>query len=159
MDRERLSGGDRDRADWRDPWPLEKARCSAPPRTRADAMAFARRVLSDRHQFHLVVTPEDAAEMTDPTAFTPDLAARWTAISAPDWPPWHRALKHRQPACASVGAGVEDAARSLHLARLHQPGLRSRGRPGLREWVPSPSMTSDPASSRRRKRSSHRPPS
>jgi len=37
---------------------------------RADAAAFARRGLNDRHHFRFVVTPEDASEMTDHRAFT-----------------------------------------------------------------------------------------
>ncbi len=43
---------------------------------RADAMAFARRGLDDRHHFRFVVSPEDAAEMTDLKAFTRDLVAQ-----------------------------------------------------------------------------------
>jgi hypothetical protein len=66
---------------------------------RTDAMAFARRGLDDRHHFRFIVTPEDAAEVTDPKAFTRDLvtsSARWRAISAPGWglaSPW----EHRPP--------------------------------------------------------------
>jgi hypothetical protein len=50
---------------------------------RTGAVAFARRGLNDRHYFRFVVTPEDAAEMTDLKAFTRDLvisSARWRAI-------------------------------------------------------------------------------
>jgi type IV secretory pathway VirD2 relaxase len=43
---------------------------------RADAVAFARRGLNDRHHFRFVVTPEDAAEMADLKAFTRDLAGQ-----------------------------------------------------------------------------------
>ena len=43
---------------------------------RTDAVAFARRGQSDRHHFRLVVTPEDAAEMTDSRAFTRDLVGQ-----------------------------------------------------------------------------------
>jgi hypothetical protein len=55
---------------------------------RTDAMTFARRGLNDRQHFRFIVTPEDAAEMTDFKAFTRDLvtsSARWRAISAPSW--------------------------------------------------------------------------
>jgi type IV secretory pathway VirD2 relaxase len=38
---------------------------------RADAAAFARRSLNDRHHFRFVVTPEDAAEMADIKAIHP----------------------------------------------------------------------------------------
>jgi type IV secretory pathway VirD2 relaxase len=43
---------------------------------RTDAMAFARRGLNDRHHFRFIVTPEDAAEMTDPKALTRDLVGQ-----------------------------------------------------------------------------------
>jgi type IV secretory pathway VirD2 relaxase len=42
----------------------------------ADAVAFARRGLGDRHHFRFVVTPEDAAAMTDLKAFTRDLVGQ-----------------------------------------------------------------------------------
>jgi hypothetical protein len=57
------------------PGMARRAACSAPLRT-------------DRHHFRFIVTPEDAAEMTDLKAFTRDLvtsSARWRAISEPGW--------------------------------------------------------------------------
>jgi type IV secretory pathway VirD2 relaxase len=53
-----------------------KARMFGAVEERADAMAFARRGLDDRHHFRFVVAPEDAAEMTDLKAFTRDLVAQ-----------------------------------------------------------------------------------
>jgi type IV secretory pathway VirD2 relaxase len=53
-----------------------KARMFGTVEERADAMAFARRGLDDRHHFRFVVAPEDAAEMTDLKAFTRDLVAQ-----------------------------------------------------------------------------------
>ncbi len=43
---------------------------------RADDAAFAERCKNDRHHFRFIVSPEDAAEMTDLKAFTRDLAAQ-----------------------------------------------------------------------------------
>ena len=42
----------------------------------ADAMAFARRGQGDRHHFRFIVTPEDAAAMTDLKDFTRDLVGQ-----------------------------------------------------------------------------------
>ena len=41
---------------------------------RADSAAFAERCQDDRHHFRFIVSPEDAADMTDLKAFTRDLA-------------------------------------------------------------------------------------
>lgn len=41
---------------------------------RADGAAFAERCQDDRHHFRFIVSPEEAAEMTDLRAFTRDLA-------------------------------------------------------------------------------------
>jgi type IV secretory pathway VirD2 relaxase len=54
----------------------EKAHMFGATEDRADAMAFARRGLDDRHHFRFVVAPEDAAEMTDLKAFTRDLVSQ-----------------------------------------------------------------------------------
>jgi type IV secretory pathway VirD2 relaxase len=54
----------------------QKGRMFGAAEDRADAMAFARRSLNDRHHFRFVVTPEDAAEMTDLRAFTRDLVGQ-----------------------------------------------------------------------------------
>jgi len=43
---------------------------------RADAMAFAKAGLDDRHHFRFIISPEDAAEMIDLKAFTRDLVSQ-----------------------------------------------------------------------------------
>jgi type IV secretory pathway VirD2 relaxase len=54
----------------------EKGRMFGATEDRPDAMAFARRSRGDRHHFRFVVTPEDAAEVTDLGAFTRDLVGQ-----------------------------------------------------------------------------------
>jgi type IV secretory pathway VirD2 relaxase len=46
---------------------------------RAEDAAFADRCQDDRHHFRFIVSPEDAAEMTDLRAFTRDLARQMEA--------------------------------------------------------------------------------
>ncbi len=46
------------------------------PSDAADDAAFAARCRDDRHHFRFIVSPEDAAEMTDLRAFTRDLAVQ-----------------------------------------------------------------------------------
>jgi type IV secretory pathway VirD2 relaxase len=71
---------------------------------RTDAMAFARRGLNDRHHFRFIVTPEDAAEMTDLRAFTHDLVGEMESDLGIglDW--LASPIGTRQPACATHGA-------------------------------------------------------
>src|SRR5712675_1888609 len=54
----------------------EKAHMFSAAEDRADAADFARRGHDDRHHFRFIVSPEDAAEMTDLKAFTRDLVAQ-----------------------------------------------------------------------------------
>lgn len=54
----------------------EKARMFDARCDTADDAAFAARCRHDRHHFRFIVSPEDAAEMTDLRAFTRDLAAQ-----------------------------------------------------------------------------------
>ena len=54
----------------------EKAQMFSAAEDRADAAGFARRGHDDRHHFRFIVSPEDAAEMTDLKAFTRDLVAQ-----------------------------------------------------------------------------------
>jgi type IV secretory pathway VirD2 relaxase len=66
---------------------------------RTNAMAFARRKRNDRHHFRFIVTPEDAAEMTDLTAFTATSSPRRSdgeRSRHQAWG-WHRAWEHRHP--------------------------------------------------------------
>jgi len=57
----------------------EKARMFDAETDRADDAAFADRSRGDRHHFRFIVSPEDAAEMTDLRAFTRDLARQMEA--------------------------------------------------------------------------------
>jgi type IV secretory pathway VirD2 relaxase len=52
----------------------EKARMFDADTDRADDAGFSERSKDDRHHFRFIVSPEDAAEMTDLKAFTRDLA-------------------------------------------------------------------------------------
>jgi type IV secretory pathway VirD2 relaxase len=54
----------------------EKAHMFGAAEDRSDAAAFARGGHDDRHHFRFIVSPEDAAEMTDLKAFTRDLVAQ-----------------------------------------------------------------------------------
>lgn len=54
----------------------EKARMFDARSDAVDDAAFAARCRDDRHHFRFIVSPEDAAEMTDFRAFTRDLAAQ-----------------------------------------------------------------------------------
>jgi type IV secretory pathway VirD2 relaxase len=54
----------------------EKARMFDARSDAVDDAAFAARCRDDRHHFRFIVSPEDAAEMTDLRAFTRDLAAQ-----------------------------------------------------------------------------------
>jgi type IV secretory pathway VirD2 relaxase len=54
----------------------EKARMFGAAEDRVDAMSFAKRGVDDRHHFRFIVSPEDAAELTDLKAFTRDLASQ-----------------------------------------------------------------------------------
>jgi type IV secretory pathway VirD2 relaxase len=63
----------------------EKGRTFGATGDRADAMAFARRGLNDRHHFRFAVTPEDAAEMTELRAFTRDLAYQAGLVDIAHW--------------------------------------------------------------------------
>jgi len=60
----------------------EKAHMFNAEEDRADVAAFSKRCNDDRHHFRFIISPEDAAEMTDLKAFARDLAAQ-NAISEP----------------------------------------------------------------------------
>jgi type IV secretory pathway VirD2 relaxase len=96
---------------------------------RADAMAFARRGLNDRHHFRFIVTPEDATEMTDLRAFI--------ATSSPRRPDgersrhqaggWHRPWEYRHPRLHPAVRGIADDGSDLVISRDSiSHGLRSR---------------------------------
>jgi type IV secretory pathway VirD2 relaxase len=106
----------------------EKGRMFGATEDRADAVAFARRGRGDRHHFRFVVTPEDAAEMTDLRAFTRDLAVQmesdlgtrldWVGIAH-----WNTDNPHVH----LVVRGVADDGSDLVISRDYiSHGLRSR---------------------------------
>ncbi|MER9026111.1 DUF3363 domain-containing protein [Mesorhizobium sp. M0815] len=95
---------------------------------RADDLAFAERSKDDRHHFRFIVSPEDAAEMTDLRAFTRDLAKQMEADlgSRLDWV----AVDHwntDNPHVHLLVRGVDDTGADLVISRDYiSRGLRSR---------------------------------
>jgi type IV secretory pathway VirD2 relaxase len=106
----------------------EKAHMLGATGDRADATAFARRGLDDRHHFRFVVAPEDAAEMTDLKAFTRDLVAQmerdlgtrldWVAVDH-----WNTDNPHVH---LLVRGGAQDGADLVISRDYISHGLRSR---------------------------------
>jgi type IV secretory pathway VirD2 relaxase len=100
-------------------------------------MAFARRGLNDRHHFRFLVTSEDAAEMTDPKAFTRDprhLVGQMESDLGTR-PGVGIVMEHRHPRSHPVIRGVADdgsdpQARRLAVGRLQK--LERMGLPRLR---------------------------
>lgn len=95
---------------------------------RADDAAFAERGTDDRHHFRFIVSPEDAAEMTDLKAFTRDLAKQmevdlgtkldWVAIDH-----WNTDNPHVH----LLVRGVDQDGHDLVISRDYiSRGLRSR---------------------------------
>jgi type IV secretory pathway VirD2 relaxase len=106
----------------------EKGRMFGATEDRTDAMAFARRSRGDRHHFRFVVTPEDAAEVTDLRAFTRDLIGQmesdlgtrldWVGIAH-----WNTDNPHVH----LVVRGLADDGSDLVISRDYiSHGLRSR---------------------------------
>jgi type IV secretory pathway VirD2 relaxase len=95
---------------------------------RVDDRAFAERCEEDRHHFRFIISPEDAAEMTDLKAFTRDLAARMEADLGTklDW----IAVDHwntDNPHVHLLVRGVDETGGDLVIARDYiSRGLRSR---------------------------------
>ena len=94
----------------------------------ADESAFTERCAGDRHHFRFIVSPEDAAEMTDLRAFTRDLARQmetdlgtkldWVAVDH-----WNTDNPHIH----LLVRGVDDAGADLVIARDYiARGMRSR---------------------------------
>jgi type IV secretory pathway VirD2 relaxase len=106
----------------------EKGRMFGAAEDHADAVAFARRGLDERHHFRFVVTPEDAAEMTDLRAFTRDLAVQMESDLGTrlDWV----GIADRNtdnPHVHLVVRGVADDGCDLVISRYYlSHGLRSR---------------------------------
>jgi type IV secretory pathway VirD2 relaxase len=95
---------------------------------RADGAAFAERCQDDRHHFRLVVSPEDAGDMTDLRAFTRDLAKQmevdlgtrldWVAVDH-----WNTDNPHVH----LLVRGVDEEGADLVISRDYiSRGLRSR---------------------------------
>jgi len=106
----------------------EKARMFDAETDRADDAAFADRSKDDRHHFRFIVSPEDAAEMTDLRAFTRDLAQQMEADLGTklDWV----AVDHwntDNPHVHLLVRGVDQTGEDLVISRDYiSRGLRSR---------------------------------
>ncbi len=106
----------------------EKARMFDAETDRADDAGFADRTKDDRHHFRFIVSPEDAAEMTDLRAFTRDLARQMEADLGTrlDW----IAVDHwntDNPHVHLLVRGVDETGKDLVISRDYiSRGLRSR---------------------------------
>ncbi|AXE65278.1 type VI secretion protein [Hyphomonas sp. CACIAM 19H1] len=95
---------------------------------RADTSAFANRCKDDRHHFRIIVSPEDAAELTDLREYTRDLVRQMEAdlCTRLDWV----AVDHwntDNPHVHLLVRGVNDQGSDLVIARDYiGHGLRSR---------------------------------
>ena len=95
---------------------------------RADDAGFADRTKDDRHHFRFIVSPEDAADMTDLRAFTRDLARQMEADLGTrlDW----IAVDHwntDNPHVHLLVRGVDETGQDLVISRDYiSRGLRSR---------------------------------
>ncbi|WP_423416178.1 DUF3363 domain-containing protein [Hyphomicrobium sp. B1] len=108
----------------------EKAHLFGPGGDDADPKAFAERCQDDRHHFRFIVSPDDAADMTDLRSFTRDLAAQmekdldtrldWVAVD-------HWNTEH--PHVHLIVRGVRDDGQDLVIARDYiKEGMRDRAR-------------------------------
>ncbi len=106
----------------------EKARTFDAETDGADDATFADRCEDDRHHFRFIVSPEDAAEMTDLRAFTRDLARQMEADLGTklDW----LAVDHwntDNPHVHLLVRGVDQNGQDLVISRDYiSRGLRSR---------------------------------
>ena len=106
----------------------EKAHMFNAEEDRADVAAFTKRSNDDRHHFRFIISPEDAAEMTDLKAFARDLAAQMERDLGTrlDWV----AVDHRNtdnPHVHLLVRGVADDGSDLVISRDYiSRGLRSR---------------------------------
>ena len=106
----------------------EKARMFDAETDRADDAGFADQTKDDRHHFRFIVSPEDAAEMTDLRAFTRDLARQMEADLGTrlDW----IAVDHwntDNPHVHLLVRGVDETGQDLVISRDYiSRGLRSR---------------------------------
>ena len=106
----------------------EQARMFDAESDRAADAGFADRTKDDRHHFRFIVSPEDAAEMTDLRAFTRDLARQMEADLGTrlDW----IAVDHwntDNPHVHLLVRGVDETGKDLVISRDYiSRGLRSR---------------------------------
>lgn len=95
---------------------------------RADDVAFTERCKDDRHHFRFIVSPEDAADLTDIRAFTRDLASQMQSDLGTrlDWV----AVDHwntDNPHVHLIVRGVDETGADLVISRDYiSRGLRSR---------------------------------
>jgi type IV secretory pathway VirD2 relaxase len=103
----------------------------------ADGDAFAERCSEDRHQFRFIVSPEDAAQLDDLTAYTRDLMAQmerdlgtrldWVAVNHWDTDNAHTHILLR---------GKDQNGRDLVIAREYlSHGMRLRAAEIATEWL------------------------
>ncbi|TIO24042.1 VirD2 family relaxase/mobilization nuclease [Mesorhizobium sp.] len=108
----------------------EKARLFGPGTEHAEADAFAERCKADRHHFRFIVSPDDALEMSDLTAFTRELVGQmekdletrldWLAVD-------HWNTEH--PHIHLIVRGVRDDGENLVISRDYiKEGMRDRAR-------------------------------
>ena len=108
----------------------EKARLFGPGEGEIDSRAFAGRCADDRHHFRFIVSPDDAAEMSDLRSFTRDLVGRmekdldsrldWVAVD-------HWNTEH--PHVHLIVRGVRDDGQDLVISRDYiKEGMRDRAR-------------------------------
>lgn len=108
----------------------EKARLFGPGEGEVDDRAFAGRCADDRHHFRFIVSPDDAAEMSDLRSFTRDLVGRmekdldsrldWVAVD-------HWNTEH--PHVHLIVRGVRDDGQDLVISRDYiKEGMRDRAR-------------------------------
>jgi type IV secretory pathway VirD2 relaxase len=106
----------------------EKARLFGPGGEEVDARAFAKRCDGDRHHFRFIVSPDDAAELTDLRSFTRDLVrqmekdldTRLDWVGVDHWNTGH-------PHIHLIVRGVRDDGENLVIARDYiKEGMRAR---------------------------------
>ena len=108
----------------------EKARLFGPGDEEVDGRAFAGRCENDRHHFRFIVSPDDAAEMTDLRSFTrelvsqmeKDLDTRLDWVGVDHWNTEH-------PHIHLIVRGVRDDGENLVISRDYiKEGMRDRAR-------------------------------
>lgn len=108
----------------------EKARLFGPGGDDVDGRTFAERCEGDRHHFRFIVSPDDAAEMTDLKSFTRDLVSQmekdlgtqldWVGVD-------HWNTEH--PHIHLIVRGVRDDGENLVISRDYiKEGMRDRAR-------------------------------